>query len=289
MQKCITVICGSTSTGKSDHVMSLAQKSQPALIISADSRQFYKDIPIVSGQDSTENLPTGVTLVGQGFLDSDESFSISQFQKYFNEQVQKFPEHNIFVVGGSGLYLKAISQDIETASVPQNEKLRHRLDGLSLSALQNELKKTNLAKFNLLNNSDVNNPRRLVRAIEIAIYNSRPRLEHTPRHCDPAIKYNWLGLKTNSDLLKQKIKQRTQQRLENGAIKEVENLLKKYPDQSLPIYTTLGISEIINFLNNKITSNELLERWTNADLNYAKRQMVWFKKQPQIVWYDKGI
>lgn len=289
MQKCITVICGSTSTGKSDYVMSLAQKSQPALIISADSRQFYKDIPIISGQDSIENLPAGVTLVGQGFLDSDKPFSISQFQKYFYEQVQKFPEHNIFVVGGSGLYLKAISQNIETATVPQNESLRHRLDKLPLGELQGELKKINLAKFNLLNNSDVNNPRRLVRAIEIALYSQGTHIFPDLTQNPETIKFSWIGLKTNSDLLKQKIKQRTQQRLKKGAIEETKNLLKKYPNLSLPIYTTLGISEIIDFLNNKITSEELLEKWTNADLNYAKRQMVWFKKQPQIVWYDKGI
>lgn len=289
MQKTITIVCGPTSTGKSNFVLSLAKKSLPSVIISADSRQFYKDLPIVSGQDNLDNFPEGVTLVGQGFLDSNAEFSISQFQKYFHEQVDKFQNHNIFVVGGSGLYLKAISQNIETISIPQNKNLREKLDTFSLADLQEELRKINIKKFNLLNNSDLNNPRRLIRAIEVAEYTKKTTSQSGIIDFKSNICFNWIGLKTSDESLKEKINQRTQQRLDGGAVEEVQKLLENYPDQSLPIYTTLGVSEIIDFLNKKISREELLIKWVNADFSYAKRQMVWFKKQAQIVWYDNGI
>ncbi len=269
--------------------MELAQKSLPALIISADSRQFYKDIPIVSGQDNVDSLPEGVTLVGQGFLDSDQDFSISQFQKYFYEQAQKFPKHNIFVVGGSGLYLKAISQNLETVTIPQNKTLRDRLNNLSLESLQDELKKLNLEKFNLLNNSDVNNPRRLIRAIEVSLYFQTnhviPDLIRNPE----TIKFTWLGLKKSKENLAEDIKKRVIKRIGLGAVEEVKKLLSKLPNQNLPIYSTIGISQILDFLSGSISEIELVQLWTQSEISYAKRQMVWFKKQPQIVWYDKDI
>lgn len=293
MQKNITIVCGPTSTGKSDFVLGLAKKTIPALIISADSRQFYKDTPIVSGQDDTGSLPKGVTLVGQGFLDSNQEFSISQFQKYFQEQVNKFPLHNIFVVGGSGLYLKAITQRLDTTHIPQNKILRTRLNALTLNDLQEELKKINMEKFNLLNNSDINNPRRLIRAIEIATYNNHPKRKRPPSHCeeqgDAAIQFHWIGLKKTKEKLVEDIRTRVIKRIRLGAVEEIKVLLSKHPNQKLPIYSTLGISQIINFLSGKISEKELVDLWTQSELSYAKRQMVWFKKQAQIVWYDKGI
>ncbi|OGD81422.1 tRNA (adenosine(37)-N6)-dimethylallyltransferase MiaA [Candidatus Collierbacteria bacterium RIFOXYD1_FULL_40_9] len=291
--KQITIVCGPTSTGKSDFVFDLAKSSLPALIVSSDSRQFYKDIPIVSGQDNTSNLPEGITLVGQGFLKSDEEFSISQFQKYFYQKIKEFQSHHIFAVGGSGLYLKAISQNLETITIPQNRPLRDKLNNLSLASLQEELKKINLEKFNLLNNSDIHNPRRLIRAIEIATYNNRHSSKHQPRHCeersDAAIQFHWIGLKKSKEKLVKDISERVKKRIELGAVEEVKGLLNKYPNQKLPIYSTIGVNHVTQFIKGSITEEELVNLWTQSELSYAKRQMVWFKKQPQIVWYDKGI
>ncbi len=306
-QKYITIVCGPTSTGKSDFVFNLAKNTAKALIISADSRQFYKDIPIVSGQDDTSNLPKYIKLVGQGFLESDQDFSISQFQKYFRDQLIKFPDKQVFVVGGSGLYLKSISQNLETASIPQNSPLREKLEKYSLLDLQQELKKLNIEKFNLLNNSDVNNPRRLVRAIEVASYyqdvpaipaslsagralDPESSLRHSRAGGNPSNNtFVWLGLKKSKESLAEDIKKRVINRIDLGAIEEVKKLQSKYPNQKLPIYSTLGIKQILDFLSGKISEQELVDLWTQAELSYAKRQMVWFKKQPQIVWYDKDI
>jgi tRNA dimethylallyltransferase len=92
----------------------------------------------------------------------------------------------------------------------------------------------------------------------------------------------------DKNTLKENIRDRVLARIEAGALDEVKDLLKKYPDKKLGIYTSLGVSQIIDFLEEKISKEKLIENWTVAEVSYAGRQMVWFKKQPDIVWYDKS-
>lgn len=285
--KNITIICGSTSSGKSDFTFQLAKKTPPSLIISADSRQFYKGLSIVSGQDDQTKLPKETILVGQDFLYPTDSFSIRQFKNYFETQIKLFPHYNLYVVGGSGLYLKAITQNLETVSIPQNLDLRKDLNSLTLSKLQEVLKQKNLNKFNSLNNSDLNNPRRLIRAIEVATYLKENKPPQTSFLTN--LEFKWIGIKANLNNLEKNIKKRVINRIENGALEEVETLLSLYSDRSLPIYTTLGVSEIIKFLDKEINIQQLISAWTTKELQYAKRQITWFNKQPNIVWYDKDI
>ncbi len=284
-KKQITIVCGPTSTGKSDFAFNLAIQSQPSLIVSADSRQFYKGISVISGQDTKANLPKNCLLVGQNFLNPDEEFSISQFRNFFLTQLKIFPNRHIFVVGGSGLYLKAITENLETISIPPNHNLRQELEKLSLPGLQKKLSTADPKKFNNLNNSDINNPRRLIRAIEIAMSG----IKTTKPKQSTNLNFTWIALKDSFKNLETKIETRVNDRIKNGAISEVQSLLEEYKDQSLPVYSTLGVREIISYLNKEISLEVLVSKWTSAELQYAKRQMTWFRKQPQIVWYDKGI
>ncbi len=281
------IVCGTTSSGKSAYTFKLAKEYKKEVnILSVDSRQFYKDIPIVSGQDDLSELPSNVTLFGQGFLEADQVSNISDFQKYANQIIIKTQSENkkLIIVGGSGLYLKAITENLGNAKVPPDAIFRKEAESYSVSTLQNILKSLNISLFNSLNNSDINNPRRLIRHIEIS---QSPKMSQksTIYHL-PSTTYSWLGLRKSPEALLQSIKERVVLRLKNGAIEEVETLQKKYPNQSLPIYSTLGVSQIQKYLCQEITKEELIKKWTIDDNNYAKRQMVWFKKQPQIVWYD---
>jgi tRNA dimethylallyltransferase len=142
----------------------------------------------------------------------------------------------------------------------------------------------NPEKLHSLNNSDLNNPRRLIRAIEIAKGNPEPHL----RRNLPEINFIWIGLNQEKELQKKQIRDRVVSRLESGAIQEVSDLVKKYSDKTLQVFSSLGVQQIIEFLNHKITREELIQNWTAAENDYARRQMVWFKKQTGIVWYDKG-
>ena len=286
MGRKVTVICGSTSTGKSNFTFDLVKKSPPSLIISADSRQFYKDIPIISGQDNINKIPKHSLLVGQGFLGPNDSFSISQFKRYFLTQTSIFSTYNLYVVGGSGLYLKALTENLNNIEVPPNQKLRDQLSSKTVPQLQEKLKVLDEEKYSKMNNSDINNPRRLVRYIELSMSN-RKKQKNNNKILD--FEFEWIGLRTDIISLEGKIKNRVISRIEAGAIAEVEELQKNYPNKELPIYTTLGVSQIIDFLSKKIDKTTMIKTWTTAELQYAKRQMVWFKKQPQIVWYDIDI
>jgi tRNA dimethylallyltransferase len=309
----ILVICGTTSSGKSAYAFKLAKDYKKEVnILSVDSRQFYKDLAIVSGQDKSEDLPENVTLFGQGFMKATETPNIAEFKKYAEKIIKKSIEENkkLIIVGGSGLYLKAITQNLAETKVPPDEVFRKQAESLSVGKLQEILKKQNPERFNSLNNSDINNPRRLIRHIEISnhhpvvgatlavalaspvIPDSDP--ESSSRHSraggNPSSNfYNWIGLRKNPETLLQSIRERVISRLKSGAVDEVRELQKNHPDTSLPIYSTLGVKEIIRFINSEITEEELINIWVTNDNNYAKRQIVWFKKQPNIVWYDISI
>ncbi len=300
----ITIVCGSTATGKSNYAFNLAKQFKAVTIISVDSRQFYKHIPLISGQDNPSDIPGNVEFFGQGILEPSQVGNIGDFKKYVEPIIAaaKGKNKKIILVGGSGLYLKAITENLSNSKIAPDPEFRAKADTLSLVELQNLLKEINPSLFNSLNNSDVNNPRRLIRHLEISKHQflkqnlviPGPDPESSPRHCESytqavAIRYQWLGLRKSPENLLKTINERVIARLKNGAVEEVKELLKIYPDTSLPIYSTLGIKEIIKFLNKEITQEELIKLWTIADNNYAKRQIVWFKKQVGIVWYDNNI
>lgn len=102
------------------------------------------------------------------------------------------------------------------------------------------------------------------------------------------ISFHWIGLMPDKENIKNQIHKRVLDRIADGAIDEVKNLLTKYPNRNLPIYTSLGVSQIIAFLEGQVSNEELVETWTRAEVDYARRQTVWFKKQSGIVWYDKS-
>lgn len=283
----IPIICGTTSSGKSAYAFNLAKKYSQVNILSVDSRQFYKDIPIVSGQDNTSDIPPNVTLFGQRFLKADQTPNIGEFQIIAREIISTTQKENkkLIIVGGSGLYLKAITENLTNTKVPPDEIFRKEAENLTVSDLQNILKKEDSSLFNSLNNSDINNPRRLIRHIEIS--RSKPKSEICNLRSD--ISYDWIGLRKSPENLQKSIKDRVVARLKNGAVAEVEKLQINYPNQNLPIYSTLGVKQIQKYLRQEISKDELIEKWCIDDNNYAKRQVVWFKKQPQIVWYDIDI
>ena len=289
----ILIVCGTTSSGKSSYAFNIAKEYKKEVnILSVDSRQFYKDLPIVSGQDKSEDLPENVTLFGQGFLKATETPNITEFKKYAEKIITKSIEENkkLIIVGGSGLYLKAITQNLANTKVPPDEIFRKQAVSKSVAELQEILKKQNPDRFNSLNNSDINNPRRLIRHIEIDRHcESRIRAEAISDNRDTSVNFSWTGLRKSPETLLQSIRERVISRLKSGAVEEVRELQKNHPDTTLPIYSTLGVREIIRFINSEITEEELINIWVTNDNNYAKRQIVWFKKQPNIVWYDISI
>jgi tRNA dimethylallyltransferase len=284
----IIIICGPTASGKTNLALQLAKDLHKANILSADSRQVYKNLGIITGKDIPQNLSPKITFFGHDIFNSDERANLADFVRYARNIIQISKKSNtpLIIVGGTGLYLKALSQNLSQIETPPNPKLRQKLEKLSLTELQNRLQKENPRKLSSLNRSDFMNPRRLIRAIEISTSKIKSPKNQTPQN---QTSFHWVGLSPDKYTLKISIQKRVQERLKAGAIDEVKNLLKKFPDRTLTIYSSLGVSQIIDYLDKKISKRSLIDLWTNAEVDYARRQTVWFKKQPGIVWYDKDI
>lgn len=310
----VLIICGPTASGKTALAFKLAG-DKPTSIISADSRQIYEDLDIITGKDIPKNYikktskllfngrpiiyfesypppyegggKVGVSgrrgrvrLWGFNLLKPNESFNAYDFVALTNQIIARETTENrrIIIVGGSGFYLKALTEPLTLASAHVNEKLRQELNPLAVEALQQRLWEANPQKFLSLNDSDIKNPRRLIRALEVA---SAPSIKLDQSvQLDKDLEFDWIGIQMPIDTLKAKIRARVIARLNAGALDEVKQLLARYKDRSLPIYTSLGVKEIIAYFGNQINKDELINLWTTSEVNYAKRQITWFKKQP---------
>jgi tRNA dimethylallyltransferase len=293
MKDKLFVICGPTATGKTAFTLRLAKKFAGE-IISADSRQVYKGMDIVTGKDlppkakliNGHYLFDNIPVWGLDLVNPNEEFSVAHYQKIAQKIIKNIQSRRKLpiLVGGTGLYIKAIVEGIETIGIPPNKKLRKDLQKLTTTQLQNCLKKINPSHFNKLNRSDKHNPRRLIRAIEIAKLNQPKYLKKLKKN----IPYNTLivGLKSDNQILYQRIDQRVEKRIKEGTQKEIRNLLKKGYSWKLPSMSALGYRQWRSSFEGKETKEQAIKKWKFAEHAYCRRQLTWFKKIKKIHWFD---
>ncbi|PIY80870.1 MAG: hypothetical protein COY80_00435 [Candidatus Pacebacteria bacterium CG_4_10_14_0_8_um_filter_42_14] len=302
-KKTIISIVGETATGKTEAAFQLAEsliekKACAGVdIISADSRQVYADIPILSGADVPDgfvkkNLPGYlpflekglVRLHGVGILAASEEWSLGQFQEFALKLIDRseIKNRSVIIVGGTGLYHTQLFQTEDRLRVPPNTELREKAEELSVEELQVWLSQVDPARFERMNESDRANPRRLVRAIEqgFAKDSEKPDAAKIKSY-----NHKIIGIRRESSQLQQNIGDRVRRRFENGAIEEVEKL-RKEPSLASGIETTLGFENIGNFLDGEITADECVRSWTVNELQYAKRQRTWWRPIDKVEWAD---
>jgi len=325
----IIVLSGPTATGKTALAVNLAQKYNGELI-SADSRQVYKSMDIGTGKDIDQKSKFAIRTcpersrrnpqlldsnsqlsnlksqfdIGYYLLDStplwlldvvspNQPFSVADYQKLAQTAILDIWKRGKLpiLVGGTGLYIKSIIDGIETVGIPQNLKLREKLSKLSLSDLQKTLQSQNLSKWNSMNSSDQQNPRRLVRAIEIIQFGKGQFLaireaDETPRAA--LIKNNILHLSLTAPnvVLYQRIDDRVEKRVKQGIIDEIKSLLKKGYLWDLPSMSACGYRVWKDYFEKKATLKEIVQKWKFQEHDYARRQITWFKKDPRIKCFD---
>jgi len=307
----LLVICGPTATGKTSLGIELAKKFNGE-VVSADSRQVYKEMDIGTGKDignvkcqmsnvksiSNDKLQIGyyeiegVKVWLYDVVEPDYRFSVADWVKCAEVVIKdiwgrgKLP----ILVGGTGFYIKALIDGIESLGIPPDWELRKELSNYQIIELSNLLKKLDPEKWKKMNQSDRNNPRRLIRAIEIAkkIPNSPPKTAGPPSA--EKLKINNLlviGLRAPYRLLYQRIDQRVEERVEKGIIEEIQKLIKKgYNWENSALGATIGYKEWRPFFEGKASKEEIIQRWKFAEHAYARRQMTWFKKNKRICWFD---
>jgi len=300
----IYVITGQTATGKTKLALEYSKKYNGELI-NCDSRQIYKYLDIITGKDLPSRVSSRAKRSGvegsvwlYDIVKPDQYFSSFDYVKATQNIIKDIKKRRKtpIIVGGSYFYLKHLLYGFDI-KVPPNFRLRKKLDNKTVEELQNILKKLNVQSFNQMNNSDKNNPRRLIRRIEIQTYLNKeakiPFLRLSPgapingvrRSKKTVSSFLIIGLKhKNKNNLINTIKTRVEKRLKQGAIEEVESLLKKGYKKTDPGLKTIGYKQIIDYLEGKITKEEAIEKWITAEVQYAKRQYTFMKKDPYIKW-----
>lgn len=273
------IITGQTATGKTKLALELAKKHNGELV-NFDSRQIYKYLDIITGKDipSTKIWLYDVVTPDQYF----SSFDFVEKLKPVIEDIKKRGKTPI-LVGGTYLYLKHFLYGIDINNSPPNFKLREKLNTMSVVDLQKKLISLDRVIFENMNHSDQLNPRRLIRKIEIEMGEKKdlkkPQL--TP------IKFKIIGIKyIDKTNLRQVIIRRVEERLKNGAIDEVKNILKMGYKESDPGLKTIGYQQIIKYLNGELTKEKAIEDWVNKEVQYAKRQLTFMKTDKNISWKE---
>jgi len=289
MKEKILVICGPTATGKTSLAIYLAKKYNGELV-SADSRQVYRKMDIGTGKDWDEISDGKNTTVIHGYdlVDPHEQFSVSKYVNFAGNVISDIHKRGKLpiLVGGTGLYIKAVIDGIETVSIPRSNSLREKLCQFSVKELFEKLALLDSIKAASLNQSDRKNSRRLIRAIEIATWNINHIGSVKNRSVGNFRDVFFIGLNTDMVLLKERIEKRVEKRMETGFVFEVENLLRSGIDWSFQSMDTFGYKEMQLFLKRGLSYEEFTDLWTKNEIKYAKRQLTWFKKDKRIHWVD---
>jgi len=269
----LIAIVGPTASGKTGLALQLAQKV-PAEIICADSRTIYKRMDIGTAKPSVEEQG-GVPHHMLDILNPDQPYSASEFKDDAGLLIQDIGSRNKLpvVVGGTGLYVTALLYDYEFPAGADNT-LRKALELKELTELQDELRQRDPEAFRTV---DTKNKRRVIRAIE-TIGQPRSRNKQLPENC------LLVGLNPPMEELEKRIQKRTKQMLSEGLVSEVKKLLNNYGKAAEPLQT-VGYREVIEYIEGRHTLEET-ERLINLHTRQlAKRQLTWFKRNKDIVWF----
>jgi len=283
--KLITVV-GPTASGKTDLAIKLAKKFNGE-IISADSRLVYKGMdigtakPLKDAGKRSGYYVRGIKHYLIDMLDPDEEFNAALFKEKAIEVINlilksgKIP----FLVGGTGLYIKAVVDNLDFPKIKPNKKIRNDLEKKSVAELFEIYKKLDIIGSQKI---DKNNKRRLVRAIEVCKITGKPFWQERKKQ-DSIYNVLQLGIKVNKKELENRISQRVEKMIKTGLEKEAKKLSKKYGFK-LPPMQTIGYSEWENYFNNTISKPEVEEKIIQNTISFAKRQVTWFKKENDIKW-----
>ncbi len=286
----VLIISGPTATGKTDLAIKLAKQFNGELI-SADSRQIYKGMDIGTGKDHSKNIH--INLID--LINPDQSFSVAQYRKLAIEKIEEIQNKGKLpiIVGGTGLYIDSIiNSNCETYSIKPNHILRTVLKHFSVPNLQKIYKFLNKSEYIKLNNSEVHNPHRLIRKIEITL-SPKKILSVVPNN---KFDYLHISLTAPNDHLYQKIDKRVESRLKLGLLEEINKLLKKYTWSDIGL-NTLAYKEFKKYFAKSFnvksvkepydaTLKDCIQQWKFDEHAYARRQKTWFKNKTNINSFD---
>ena len=277
----LIVILGPTASGKTDLAIRLAKKFSGE-IVSADSRQVYKEMDIGTAKpEKKERKAIPHYLID--IIKPTQEFNVAIFKKLAVEAIKKIQKNGKipFLVGGTGLYIKAIIDNIKFPNVLPKKSLRKTLERKSEKELFKIYKKLDPRGAKII---DRKNKRRLIRAIEVSKITKKPFWQQREKG-EPIFNPLIIGVKLPKEELKKRVKTRVEKMFKSGLGNEVKKLTKKYSWNISPLQT-IGYQEWKEYFTKKpaITKKELKEKIKLHTIQFTKRQMTWFKKDRRIKW-----
>ncbi len=288
----LIIILGPTAIGKTKLAVSVANELN-AEIISADSRQVYRDMNIGTGKDLDEYIINGKKIPYHliDILEAGEEYNLHRFQKdFFKAYDEILSRNNIPILcGGTSLYINAVIKGHAYTPIPENKSLRTSLDGMNKKELVDYF--IALPETPYKSKADTSTLIKMMRAIEICTWEQTNTREEnqSAKNLKPII----FGLDMDVEVKRKRIEERLKNRLQNGLIEEVKNLLEKGVSAEKLIYYGLEYKFVVMYLKKKITLDEMQKQLTTAIQQFAKRQMTFFRKMEnegaKINWIDGSL
>jgi tRNA dimethylallyltransferase len=285
----LIVVLGPTATGKTRFASELAAQLDGE-IISADSRQIYRQMNLGTGKDYND-YRVGERTIPYHLIDIHDpgyKYNVFEYQKDFLHAFAIIRDKGRIPIlcGGTGMYIEAVTKGYKLISVPVNHTLRNALKNKSL----NELEQILLTYRKLHNRTDTDTVKRAIRAIEIeAYYKDHPAEVHDY----PELHTAYLGIRCERNINRDRITKRLYLRLDHGMIQEVNDLLKKGLSADTLIYYGLEYKYLTLYLTGKLNYSTMVNRLNIAIHQFAKRQMTWFRKMErdgiQIHWINAQL
>ncbi len=286
IMKHLIVIVGPTAIGKTSLSIAIANHFN-CEIVSADSRQFFKEMNIGTAKPTSEELAAAPHHLVD-CISVTENYSAGTFELDALKIIEELHQNNdiAVLIGGSGLYVDAVCKGID--DIPADPKIRAQLNDelekFGLEKLQKELKELDPEHFEKMNTL---NPQRVVRALEVCRATGKTYTSF--RNNQPKERpFNIIkvGLNTDREVVYDRINRRVDIMMEQGQLEEVKSLL---PYQHLNSLNTVGYKELFSHLNGEIELDEAIELMKKNTRNFAKRQLTWFRKDQNTAWFEPGM
>lgn len=283
----VIVICGPTASGKTALSIELAKKINGE-IVSADSMQIYKDMDIGTAKPTSEEMQ-GIKHYLLDFVSPNERYSVADFKKEAKKAIKEIINKGKtpIVVGGTGLYVDSLIYEIEYKEIEFDEQYRAKLEKIAeQEGLEKLYKKAIEIDSLAMEKISPNDKKRIMRVLEIyhATRKNKTEQEKESRK-EPEFDYKVFAIDMDRQVLYNRINLRVDIMLENGLIEEVKTLKEKY-NKFPTAMQGLGYKEVVEYLENKITYQEMVEKIKQETRRYAKRQLTWFRKNKQTIWID---
>jgi tRNA dimethylallyltransferase len=283
-KKILIAIVGPTAVGKTEISIKIANHLGTE-IISADSRQFYRELEIGTAKpDATELSQAAHHLINS--LSIQDNYDVRDFE---NEAMiileASFKDHNTMVMaGGSGLFVNALAyglDELPEVKKGMREQLIAEFESEGISKLQEELKANDPEYYAIV---DLNNPQRVMRALEVIRSTGMPFSSfRTGEKVERPFQIIWIGLEIERERLYKRIDLRMDQMIANGLFEEAQQF---YPERHLNALQTVGYKEIFGYLDGDYDKKEAIRLLKRNSRRYAKRQMTWFRKNEEITWFS---